>query len=312
MTSHVPVLIDEMLNYLQPNTGEKFLDCTFGGGSYSQKILDSCQCSVVAIDRDPNVQKFASKLCDKYGNRFELIITDYASANNSLSNLKFDGIVMDLGVSSMQLDEPERGFSFMLDGPLDMRMSHQGESAEDFINNASQEYIADIIYRYGDEISSRQIAKKIVSQRQLQPIRTTHQLAQIVREAIGFRKSKIDLATKTFQAIRIYINDELMQLEKFLANVRTLLAPKGRIVIVSFHSLEDRIVKNFFKDNSQKIVAKSKYSEPKQEISDHNKWLRILTKKPHVPTDIQIKNNPRSRSSKLRSAISIEKAIGGN
>ncbi|XP_054709424.1 ribosomal RNA small subunit methyltransferase H-like [Uloborus diversus] len=197
-----------------------------------------------------------------------------------LGSLKFDGIVMDLGVSSMQLDSGDRGFSFTHDGPLDMRMSSTGYSAVDFINKADEQEIADVIYKYGDESYSRRIAKNIIEHRLLEPITNTAKFAHIVRSSIGFRKGKIDTATKTFQAIRIYINDELGQLERFLSNSKNILAQNGRLVIVSFHSLEDRIVKNFLKANSAKLVARSKYAAKIVAEENSKELLKILTKKP--------------------------------
>lgn len=302
---HSAVLLKEMLYFLAPHAGEKFLDCTFGAGGYSASILDSCECQVVAIDRDPMVQKFSERIKDKYNERFDFIQTDFSGAIKHLKTLKFNGIVMDLGVSSMQLDNPQRGFSFMNDGPLDMRMSSSGISAAEFVNEASEKEIADIIYKYGEETFSRKIANRIIEERKVQPILTTERLAKIVRGVIGFRKGKIDSATKTFQGIRIFINNEHGQLKNFLEKVSSLLLPGGRLVVVSFHSLEDSIVKYFFKENSSKAVAQSKYAKKDLTIAP-GKWLKILTKKPITPTDEEVTLNIRSRSAKLRAAIKIE------
>lgn len=303
--AHSSVLIHEVLEYLQPKAGEKFLDCTFGAGGYSKAILNSCECEVLGVDRDPTVEVFASSLRDKYKQRFSFIQADFGSIADQLKGSQFDGIVLDLGVSSMQIDNAERGFSFMHDGPLDMRMSKSGMSALEFINQATEQVIADVIYKYGDETASRKIANRIALQRSIEPILTTNVLAKIVRGAIGFRKSKIDLATKTFQAIRIFINNELEQLEYFLEKVESILAPGGRLVIVSFHSLEDSIVKHFFKENSLKVVAQSKYAK-KAPALEAGKWLRIITKKPVSPSDQELKTNVRARSAKLRAAVKIE------
>ncbi|MCZ6913579.1 MAG: 16S rRNA (cytosine(1402)-N(4))-methyltransferase RsmH, partial [Rickettsia endosymbiont of Ixodes persulcatus] len=256
--SHIPVMLNAMLANLAPKDGESYLDCTFGAGGYSKAILESCDCYVTALDRDPNVIKRAERIKQNYGTRFDFIETNFADSFAKLKEKKFDGIVLDLGVSSMQLDIADRGFSFLHDSPLDMRMSGQGLSAEKFINTAEEKELADIIYKYGDESFSRRIAKRIVEYRKTARIDSTGKLAEIVRSSIGFRKGKIDPATKTFQAIRIYINDELRELERFLANVQNILNKDGRLVVVSFHSLEDRIVKNFFKENSEKPVARSK------------------------------------------------------
>ena len=302
--SHTPVMLNEVLKLLAPQNGEKFLDCTFGAGGFSKAILDYCPCYVTALDKDPNVITIAQELTAKYKDRFNFIHTSFLGSINKLKPTQFDGIVMDLGVSSMQLDDGERGFSFTNDGPLDMRMSSSGITAADFINNATEHEIADVIYKYGEEKSSRKIAKKIVAERQVEEINTTGRLASIVRSCIGFRKGKIDSATKTFQGIRIYINNELGELEQFLSYINYILGPNGRLVILSFHSLEDRIVKSFLKKNSAPVEARSKYAKDFQH-SDLSKWLKILTKKPLSPSLVEIKSNPRARSAKLRAAIKV-------
>ncbi|CAF1082812.1 unnamed protein product [Didymodactylos carnosus] len=256
--------------------------------------------NVVAIDRDPNVKIYADQLINDYPGRMQFMQSDFASSVGKLGSARFDGIVMDLGVSSMQLDSRARGFSFTYDGPLDMRMSHSGYSAADFINNAGEQEIADVIYQYGDETYSRKIARKIIEQRQQEPITSTSMLASIIHSSRGPRQGKIDSATKTFQALRIYVNDELGQLEQFLNNCKNILASQGKLIIVSFHSLEDRIVKNFFKANAPKLVAQSKYSAKSERMENSNKWLKVLTKKPLTPPLSEILNNPRARSAKLR------------
>ncbi len=306
---HIPVLLKEVLEQLNPEAGKTYLDCTFGAGGYSRAILENSDSQVVALDQDPSVQLYAKALEADYGNRFKFIHSSFAESAKQLQGQLFDGIVMDLGVSSMQLDCGERGFSFMQDGPLDMRMSSNGISAADFVNSAEEEEIANVIYRYGDETASRKIARRIVAERSVEPITTTARLASIVRSCIGFKKGKIDSATKSFQAIRIHINDELGQLEKFLENSVKLLAPQGRLVIVSFHSLEDSIIKNFFKSNSEARRARSKYSL-KSEPREEGKWLEILTKKPITPSEKELRLNPRSRSAKLRAALKVAE-IGG-
>ncbi|AFB20965.1 16S rRNA (cytosine(1402)-N(4))-methyltransferase RsmH [Rickettsia canadensis] len=302
--SHIPVMLNEMLANLAPQDGKSYLDCTFGAGGYSKAILESCNCYVTALDRDPNVIKRAEIIKQNYSTRFDFIETNFADSFAKLKEKKFDGIVLDLGVSSMQLDIADRGFSFLHDSPLDMRMSGQGLSAEEFINTVEEKELADIIYKYGDESFSRRIAKRIVEYRKTARINSTGKLAEIVRNSIGFRKGKIDPATKTFQAIRIYINDELRELERFLANVQSILNKDGRLVIVSFHSLEDRIVKHFFKENSEKPVARSKYSKD-DPVIDPNKWLKIITNKAEAPSDKEVELNVRARSAKLRAAKAI-------
>ena len=301
---HIPVMLNEMLANLAPKDGESYLDCTFGAGGYSKAILESCDCYVTALDRDPNVIKRAEEIKQNYGERFDFIETNFADSFAKLKEKKIDGIVLDLGVSSMQLDIADRGFSFLHDGPLDMRMSGQGLSAEEFVDTAEEKELADVIYKYGDESFSRRIAKRIVEYRKTTRIDSTGKLSEIVRSSIGFRKGKIDPATKTFQAIRIYINNELGELERFLANVKNILKKDGRLVVVSFHSLEDRIVKNFFKENSERPVARSKYAKDDMVI-DPNKWLKIITNKALVPSDKEVGLNIRARSAKLRAAKKI-------
>lgn len=302
--NHIPVMLNEMLANLAPKAGESYLDCTFGAGGYSKAILDQCDCYVTALDRDPNVVKRAEELKQNYGERFDFIKTNFADCFENLGSKKFDGIVLDLGVSSMQLDIAERGFSFSHDGPLDMRMSSSGLSAEEFVNTAEEKELADIIYKYGDETFSRRIAKRIVEYRKTAKIDSTSKLAGIVRSSIGFRKGKIDPATKTFQAIRIYVNDELGELERFLANVRNILKKEGRLVVVSFHSLEDLIVKSFFKENSEKPKARSKYAKEELVINP-SKWLKIITNKAKAASDEEVGVNIRARSAKLRAAKKI-------
>ncbi len=307
--SHKPVMLKEVKDILHLSDDGNYLDCTFGFGGYSKMILNSCKGNLVAVDRDPGVKIYADQLISNYPARVQFIQANFA--DNLVDNFKtlgvprFDGIVMDLGVSSLQLDCGGRGFSFTYDGPLDMRMSSSGYSAADFINEADEQEIANIIYQYGDETYSRLIARKIVEERKKEAITTTLRFANIVRSSIPRPRGKIDSATKTFQAIRIYINDELGQLQQFLNNCKNILAKNGRLIIVTFHSLEDRIVKNFFKDNSRKLEAKSKYSQ-KLESEDDNKWLKILTKKPLVPDFQEITENPRSRSAKLRAGQRIQ------
>lgn len=303
---HFPVMLSEVITNIQLKNGGTYLDCTFGAGGYTRAILQSANCNVYSIDQDQAVTIFSDLLQNEFGDRFHFIESNFADIAKKLPNIKFDGIVLDLGVSSMQLDQAERGFSFMRDGPLDMRMSSSGIKAAEFIATATEKEIADVIYRYGQEVQSRAIAHNIVKNRAENKIDTTLQLADIVRNAMHYRKGKIDPATKTFQAIRIFINKELDSLEQFLKNLNQLLLPGGRIIVVSFHSLEDSIVKNFFNDNAIKKIAKSKYcKEPK--IIDESKWLEIINKKALTPSREEIIANPRSRSAKLRIAQKVER-----
>ncbi len=298
--SHTPVMLKEVIEALSPKAGEIHLDCTFGAGGYAQAILAK-GAKLIGVDRDPSVSKFVEKLSSEYGENFEFININFADLD--ANQFRVNGIVLDLGVSSMQLDTAERGFSFMRDGDLDMRMGSDGLSAKDFVNNAKEEELARVIYEYGDEPASRKIARSIVYSRAEKPINTTFELASIVRRAIGRAPGKIDLATKTFQAIRIFVNGELDALERFLEKAASLLSDGGRLVIVTFHSLEDRIVKQYLTRSTAKKVARSKYSREPQESGA---LYKLLYKKPLVPSDEEVKDNPRSRSAKLRAAIRLE------
>lgn len=302
--SHRPVMPLEVVKYINPRDGKNYLDCTFGAGGYSKAILSAADCSLKACDRDPGAAYYAAGLKEVFRERFEFLETRFSSIADLAGGKKFDGIVLDLGISSTQLDNYERGFAFSGDGPLDMRMEGKGMSAADFVNEAGEGELAEVIYKYGEEKAARKIAKNIVSERKKAPINTTFALASLVRDSIGFRKGKIDPATKTFQAIRIYINDELGELEAFLGRVGEICAPGGRIVIVSFHSLEDSLVKDFFKKHGIKKVARSKYSKEPQ-IFGEGEWLKILTPKAVFPSKGEVRENPRSRSARLRAAEKV-------
>jgi 16S rRNA (cytosine1402-N4)-methyltransferase len=304
LNPHSPVLLDEMLDMMNIRDGGKYLDCTFGAGGYSRAILAKADCFLTSLDQDPTVTQFVKAIELDYKNRFKFVQINFAKAREALREQKFDGIVLDLGVSSMQLDRGDRGFSFQNEGALDMRMNLAGSTAAEFINNADEKELADIIYKYGEEVQSRQIAKAIVTEREKGLIETTGHLAKVVREAMHYRKAKIDPATKTFQAIRIHINRELESIQEFLNNLEEMLTKGGRIIIVSFHSLEDSLVKDFFKQHSAKKVARSKYSKQQLPV-DADKWLKILTKKPVTPSDAELTRNYRSRSAKLRAAEKI-------
>lgn len=248
---HKPVLLKEMLENLSPKNGEVYVDGTFGAGGYTRALLESCNCTVYAIDRDPDVQIFAEKLANEFAGRINFIIgnfSDMAELLESKGVKNVDGIVLDIGVSSMQIDSPERGFSFSHDGPLDMRMGKHGKSAAYLVNEGEEKNIADIIYNYGGERMSRKIARAIVQARQIKPITRTSELAEIIRRTVRKYNDKIDPATRTFQAIRIWVNDELEELTKALEAAERILSPGGRIVVITFHSLEDSIVKNYLKE----------------------------------------------------------------
>ncbi len=297
---HIPVMLEEAIAALSPKSGGTYVDCTFGAGGYSKSLLERGASKVIAIDQDPSVKKYVAALEKTYNDKIKFYCSNFSKIQEILEGEKVDGIVLDLGVSSMQLDEAHRGFSFMRDGDLDMRMNATGMSASDFINSADEEEIARVIYEYGDERASRKIARFIVEDRKISPITNTIRLAEIVRRAVGYRPGKIDSATKSFQAIRIFINDELGSLTRFLEQAEYLLKDGGKLVVITFHSLEDRIVKQYMKERSNIHEARSKY-DTRPIIS--NKPYNLLVKKSVKPSLVEIKNNPRARSAKLRAVI---------
>jgi 16S rRNA (cytosine1402-N4)-methyltransferase len=309
---HIPVLLDEVLGYLSPRDGEIYVDCTFGTGGYSEGILRKADATVYAFDLDPEVASFVVKTKERLGKRgdsLHFIEGNFAELRSKLNGILVDGIVADLGVSSMQIDRKERGFSFQKQGPLDMRMSKAGLSAYDVINNYSAEDLADIIYKYGEETRSRHIARSIIQAREIFPITDTIQLADIIRGVFGKqRKKKIDFATKTFQAIRIFVNGEIDNLKKLLEASEQSLKEGGRLVVVSFHSVEDKVVKDFLHEKSSYEAAPSRYV-PGHEIGKVLSF-KALTKKPITPSESEIEHNVRSRSAKLRAAIRIGREAG--
>jgi 16S rRNA (cytosine1402-N4)-methyltransferase len=286
---HVPVLLREMLQYLSPQNGGVYVDATFGGGGYASAILDSADCKVIGIDRDPDAIARGEKLkSEKYGDRLTLIQSTFCAIDQVILE-PVDGLVFDYGVSSFQLDEADRGFSFMRDGPLDMRMSKTGLTAAEVVNTYSEKDLADIIFHYGDEPFSRSIARAIVQDRVEQPYETTLQLAGLIRRIVK-RKDSIDAATKTFQALRIFVNNELIEIRDALQQSLKILKSGAHLVGVTFHSLEDRLLKRFLIDNT----------------------FQILTK-PLAPSRAEILENSRSRSAKLRAGIyTPQPHIGGD
>lgn len=306
---HVPVMLSEVLANLNPNDGGIYVDGTFGAGGYSAAILESARCTLFAVDRDPGTQIFAAPLAQKYGASFKLLAGNFADMETLLAAenvTAVDGIVLDVGVSSMQLDQPERGFSFQKDGPLDMRMEKSGMSAADVVNKLAEEELADIIYTLGGERHSRRVARAIVTARAEAPITRTGQLKDIIHTVIHKRgKDAIDPATRTFQAIRIYVNHELDSLKDALEAAERLLKPGGRLVVVSFHELEDSIVKAFFAKRSGKKEGTSRYLP---EVADNSPApsFTLITRKPALPGDAEIKANIRARSSRLRAAMRTE------
>ncbi|WP_425385999.1 16S rRNA (cytosine(1402)-N(4))-methyltransferase RsmH [Wolbachia endosymbiont (group A) of Barypeithes pellucidus] len=289
--THTPVLLKEMLSQLSPQDSGIYVDATFGAGRYSKAILESADCKVYAIDRDETVTKFYDDLGVRYPDRIKLFIEKFSNIKNLLdsNNIEgIDGIVFDIGVSSMQLDNGDRGFSFLHDGPLDMSMDNSSYiNASTFVNALREEEIANTIYNYGGERHSRKIARAIVNARKKKNIKTTFELANIVRSVVFRGKSKIDPATRTFQAIRIWVNDELGELEKGIKAASEILNENGKLIVVTFHSLEDRIVKTFFKD-----LCESKSADCKT--------FSLLNKKVIKASIEEVSANPRSRSAKLR------------
>ena len=295
---HIPVMLSEVLQYLQPKAGEIYVDATFGNGGYTEAILEAAACKVIALDRDPNVKIRANEFKNMYGSRFEFRAGKFGDFADLVPE-KIGGAVFDIGVSSMQLDNAVRGFSFAKEAMLDMRMSCEGQSAADLVNYCSEKELADILYQYGEEHKSRQIAAKIVEYRRRKKIETTTELAEIVYTVIHKHAGEIDPATRTFQALRIAVNDELGELERGLQGATERLISGGRLVVVDFHSLEDRIVKNYFKENSAKKVRISKYAP--ELMPDNSAFSQIS--KALTPTADECRLNPRARSAKLRYAI---------
>jgi 16S rRNA (cytosine1402-N4)-methyltransferase len=298
--AHKSVLLGQILQYMNVSKGGSFVDMTFGAGGYSQAILDANpKNKLIAFDRDENVKVFADKLLEKFGNRFNFIKSRFSQMKKFLLDKKFDAIVFDLGVSSMQLDEGERGFSFSKKAKLNMMMGDNEISALDVVNNYPEEELANIIYKYADEKFSRKIARKIVEVRSDHEIVYTTELADLIEEVKPRNyKSKIHPATKTFQAIRIYVNKELEELEKALEDSIELLDHKGRLLVVTFHSLEDKIVKDFFRSKTKSSQAVNRYM-PQIEKEEKIEF-KLVTRKVIIPDEKELDYNIRSRSAKLR------------
>lgn len=296
---HISVMLNEVLNYLKPKNGDVILDGTFGAGGYTRAILESCNCKVIGTDRDETVLKFVDGVKNDFKDRFEFYNVKFSEIKNVVEENSLDAIVLDLGVSSMQLDNGNRGFSFNKEAPLTMTMGRNNITAYDVVNDYDEKNIADIIYNFGEEVKSRAIAKKIIEYRKNKAIETTTELADIVRSCFPNKYTKIDFATKTFQAIRIFVNDELKELETILNDSVKLLKSGGRLVVVSFHSLEDRIVKDFLNDNGDcKLLKVNKYKEVQKET-----LFKVLTKKPVIVSSVEVNKNRRARSAKLRGAV---------
>lgn len=298
---HNPVMVKEMVQAVRPKDNGVYVDGTFGAGGYSRALLKAANCRVYAIDRDPNTRRFAETIESEFYDRFVWLLGNFSSMCTLLAAHgvgKVDGVVLDLGVSSMQLDEAERGFSFRNDGPLDMRMGDEGMNAADVVNTASEAELADILYYYGEEKAARKIAKSIVKARETMPITRTLQLADIVRGAIGGKFQKSDPATRSFQALRIHVNQEFEAIERGLIEAEQLLAPGGRLVVVTFHSLEDRLVKRFYHSRCGRFGEPSRHAPSVQGGVAPSFFLPKPEKL--TASEEEIAQNPRSRSATLR------------
>ena len=298
--SHKPVLYKEIIHALQPQSGGRYVDGTLGAGGHARGILEACSPDghLLGLDVDPQALALSRETLAPYEERAHLVQASYITITKQLAALKWDfvdGIVLDLGASSMQFDNAERGFSFMQDGPLDMRFgSNAFQSAEDIVNTYDERDLADLIFRYGEDRDARRIAKAIVMSR---PLRTTRELVAVIEKASPRRGDRTHPATQTFQALRIAVNEELASVESVLPQAVASLRSGGRCAVISFHSLEDRIVKDYFREQSKDIV-----NPPYERIYEVERKavVEIINKKPIVASDEEVKDNPRARSAKLR------------
>lgn len=300
--THVPVLLTEMLAALAPRDGGIYLDGTFGGGGYAAAILEAASCTLWAIDRDPAAIARGAVLAARHPGRLHLVEGGFGDMLDLLAARgveRLDGVVLDLGVSSFQLDDPARGFSFRADGPLDMRMGRDGPTAADLVNTLPEAEIADILHELGEERHARRIARAIVAARRVAPIGTTGALAALVRRIVPQDRSGIDPATRSFQALRIQVNDELGQIARALDQAARLLAPEGRLVVVAFHSLEDRLVKRFMAEAAGRAPAPSRH-DPRALLGQPAAGFRLLTPRATRPGAAELAANPRARSARLR------------
>lgn len=294
---HIPVLLRPLIEAVSPVSGI-WIDGTFGAGGYSRALVEAGAERVIGIDRDPLAHDMAMDWIGDYAGRLDLVEGNFAQLDQVVEAA--DGVVLDLGVSSMQLDQAERGFSFMKDGPLDMRMAQAGQSAADLVNEASEEALADILYIYGEERQSRKIARRIVEARAETPFETTLQLADLIEKTIGRSKpGQSHSATRSFQALRIAVNDEYGALWQGLMAAERVLKPGGLLAVVTFHSVEDRMVKRFFQEHGEKKVKVNRYAKEAPEMTQP---FEILTRKAVGPDEDELVENPRARSAKLRVA----------
>lgn len=301
---HLPVLLAEVIKALAPRDGGLYIDGTFGGGGYARAILAAANCRVLGLDRDPAALARASSLLAGSAGRLTLKQSSFAqieSVVRDMGEIGADGVALDLGISSDQLDEPERGFSFVADGPLDMRMGDSGPTASDFVNQLDEPSLAALLKHFGEENNAKRIARGIVEARKEKPLTRTRELADLIERLQGPRAKalRIHPATRSFQALRIAVNNELTELAQGLAAAERLLRPMGRLVVVSFHSLEDRIVKRFLAERSGKTGTGSRH---RPEAQAREPSFRLLTTRAVTPSDQDVERNPRARSSRLRAA----------
>ncbi len=311
MSGHVPVMLPEVLTVLAPRAGAVYLDGTFGGGGYAGAILDAASCTLFAIDRDPEAIARGAALAARHPGRLHLMqgrFGDMLALLGDAGVTSLDGVVLDLGISSFQIDTPGRGFSFRADGPLDMRMGRDGPTAADLVATLDETTLADVLYEFGEERLSRRIARAIVAARATAPIETTAQLAAIIRAVVPKDGSGIDPATRSFQALRIRVNDELGEIERALSQAAALLGAGGRLVVVSFHSLEDRLVKRFMTDVTGRAPAPSRHDPRSLAARPEAAAFRLLTAKALRPSASEIAANPRARSARLRAIERVSTA----
>jgi len=301
---HVPVLVQEVVHALEPARGGTFVDCTVGLGGHAEAILDAAPGTrVIGIDRDARALALAAARLDRFGDRARLVEGEFGDVEEILASLgvaAVAGVLADLGVSSLQLDTPERGFSFRFEGPLDMRMGSGEVTAADIVNHYSEAQLETILREYGEEPQARRIARAIVEEREKAPIETTETLAELVRRVKGRQRGerrRIDPATRTFQALRLEVNQELAGLEKLLARVIGLLERDGRLVVISYHSLEDRIVKHTLRG-----LSRGEKDPVTGRTLSESRAIELLTRKPMRPTASEVAANPRARSARLRAA----------
>jgi 16S rRNA (cytosine1402-N4)-methyltransferase len=302
--THIPVMLKEVMEWLNPKANGIYVDGTFGRGGYTKAILDATDTTVFAIDRDAQAIAAGEGFQEHYNGRLNLLHGRYSDMDTLVPVHDVDGVVLDIGVSSPQFDDAERGFSFRHDGPLDMRMGQEGKSAADAVNTLPEKEIADIIFNFGEERFARRVAKAIIAARMENAITRTAQLATIIRAVVPYAKDGIDPATRSFQALRIYVNQELDELTNGLHAANNLLKKGGLLVVVTFHSMEDRIVKNFMRDNSSGKFNVSRHLP--MPVNESKPGLRVMTPKPINPSVEEIARNPRAASARMRVAQKID------